>query len=72
MIDIINTCIMYRFYKYCKCIIIIVFLFILIKSYKSDLVKSVLWFSEECASPLRPKTWSNIAKLRYECSLNFF
>ncbi len=45
MIDIINTCIMYRFYTYCKYIIIIVFLFILIKSYKSDLVKSVLWLT---------------------------
>ncbi len=31
MIDIINTCIIYRFYTYYKCIIIIVFLFILIK-----------------------------------------
>ncbi len=38
MIDIINTCIMYRFYKYYKYIIIIFYLFSL---------KLQKWFSQE-------------------------
>ncbi len=44
MIDIINTCIMYKFYTYYKYSIIIV---------------NEYW----TASPLRPKSGSNIAKL---------
>ncbi len=76
MIDIINTCIMYRFYTYYKYIIIIVIFLFSFKLQK--------WFSQDqwqiflqcaminmngrqneywTASPLRPKSGSNIAKL---------
>ncbi len=62
MIDIINTCIMYRFYTYYKYIIIMIFFLFSLKLQK--------WFSQEqCAminmneywnaSPLRAKSGSN-------------
>ncbi len=47
MIDIINMCIMYRFYTYYKYIIIILYLFSL---------KLQKWFSQaQCHSPLNEK-----------------
>ncbi len=58
MIDIITTCIMYRFYTYYKYIIIIV-IFYLFSLINMNDGQNEYWN----ASPLRPKSGSNIAQL---------